>query len=254
MYKFITQIIVFLSIPLCAYSVDAITTPLILEDSQKKFNKLEFGVRSDASDTVDLDLGENFDLPGPPPGGLHAYFRIFNPVSEETTSSYLDFKAMPSLRTEPVVFTLHTFYVVEFIKFRWEPFDQALVDSAFIEDIYGAGVKIDMLEDGVATVDNPSITKFNIRIWFSHKVANVDESEENHLSIYPVPASDQISVISDMIGSKYSIYNMYGMVICKGRIEDSSQLINISSLESGSYIIGIENSSMKVFKSIIILN
>jgi hypothetical protein len=63
-----------------AFSVDRITSPLILKDSLKTFNKLEFGIRAVATDTVDLELGENYDLPGPPPGGLHGYFRIFNPV------------------------------------------------------------------------------------------------------------------------------------------------------------------------------
>lgn len=234
-------------------SVDRITTPLILEDSQKKFDKLEFGVRQDASDTVDLELGENYDLPGPPPGGIHAFFRIYNPVSEETTSSYLDFKAMPQIRANPVEFTLHTFYIVDYLKFRWDPFDKELVDSAFIEDVYGAGIKIDMLENSVATVDNPSIVKFNIRIWFSDKVADVKEIENSGIKIYPIPAQDHLFIEGHIPGAEYYVYDMSGALKAEGTLDREKGIIDINGLGQGTYIFNLFNNENLYFKKIIIV-
>lgn len=234
-------------------SVDKITTPLILEDSQKKFDKLEFGVRYDATDTVDLELGENYDLPGPPPGGLHAFFRIYNPESGETTSSYLDYKAMPQIRANPVEFTLHTFFVVDYLKFRWEPFDKELVDSAFIEDVYGAGIKIDMLENSVATVDNPSIVKFDIRIWFSDKVANVKELDNSGINMYPIPAQRNISIEGHTPGAEYFIYDMTGVLKAKGTLEQNQERIDLKGLRQGTYLFNLFNNENLFFKKIIIV-
>jgi hypothetical protein len=69
--------------------------------------------------------------------------------------------------------------MVEYLHFQWQPFERQYVDSAFIEDVYGAGIKFDMIEQSEGRVDNPSITKYNITIWFSDKVADVAETKED---------------------------------------------------------------------------
>ena len=99
-----------------AYGLDELTSPLLLEDSQGKFNLLKFGINVDATDTVDLHLGENYDLPGPPhsSAGLYAIFNIFNPRTIETTSSYIDYRSFPSRSGDSVVFSFVTYYAVDY--------------------------------------------------------------------------------------------------------------------------------------------
>jgi len=239
--------------PLFALSADRITSPLILEDSLKIFSKLDFGIRSDATDTVDLDLGENYDLPGPPPGGLHGYFRIFNPIREETTSSYLDYRGIPAIHGEPVVFTLHTFYIVEYLKFKWQPFEREYVDSAFIEDIYGAGIKFDMIEQSEGRVDNPSITKYNISIWFSDKIANVDDVNVNEFRIYPNPSHNLFVINSAFIGSEFRIFNSQMMMVYKGIIENDHFEIDLTDNPKGVYYIIIDHYGKKYLDKLMLI-
>jgi hypothetical protein len=255
MFKYLKILIIafFLFIPINLSAVEIITTPLILEDSLKKFTDLKFGVRSDATDTVDLDLGENYDLPGPPPGGLHGFFRIFNPVSNETTSSYLDYKAIPALRSEPVVFILHTFYTVEYLKFQWQPFDREYVDSAFIEDVYGAGIKFDMLELSEGRVDNPSIARYKISVWFSDKVAKAENTELRSFMIYPNPSMGSFFIDSELIGSEYEIYNSQMIMIRKGIIDSKKFEIDLSNNPQGVYYILVDHYGNKYFKKLIFI-
>jgi len=250
--KFLLTFFVLL-LPAMAFSIESITSPLILKDSLKTFTKLDFGIKLDATDTVDLDLGENYDLPGPPPGGLHGYFRIFNPVSEETTSSYLDYRAIPSIHGEPVVFTLHTFYIVEYLKFQWQPFDKQYVDSAFIEDVYGAGIIFDMLEQSEGRVDNPSITKYKISIWFSDKIADVNETYPNNFMIYPNPSNEAIILQSRFIGSEYNIYNSQMILVNKGIIGSENYEIDLNGLFNGVYYIIIDHYGKKYLNNFILI-
>ncbi len=235
-------------------AVEIITSKLLLEDSQKAFNKLEFGVRSDATDTVDTDLGENYDLPGPPPGGLHGYFRIFNPVSNQTTSSYLDFRAIPDIHGQPVVFTLHTFYVVEYLKFKWQMLDRELIDSAFIEDVYGAGIKFDMLEMTNARVDNPSITKYHVSIYYSDKVASLYDASNIDIQIYPNPARDIFTLESQLIGGIYRIYDSQMMMVNKGIIQSEYSEFDLSDHSQGLYYIIIDHYGETYYKKFIIID
>jgi hypothetical protein len=252
LFKILNVIVMFL-MPVMAFSVDRITSPLILKDSLKTFNKLEFGIRAVATDTVDLELGENYDLPGPPPGGLHGYFRIFNPVRNETTSSYLDYRAIPEIHGKPVVFTLHTFYIVEYLQFQWQPFEKQYVDSAFIEDVYGAGIKFDMIEQSEGRVDNPSITKYNITIWFSDKVADVAETKEDVLNVYPNPSDDVFVVESHFIGSEYKIYNSQMMMVNKGIIISDRFELDLSELNKGVYYFIIDHYGKKYLQKLILI-
>ena len=238
-----------------AFSFDDITSPLILEDSQKKYTKLKFGINRIATDTVDLDLGENYDLPGPPPSssGLYAIFKILNPRTLEKTSSYLDYRSFPEIRGDSVVFEFVTYYTIDYLKLKWAPFNPEQVDSAFIEDQYGAGIKFDMLQSTEATVDNPSIAKFTIKIWYSDEVASVNDYEDD-LKIFPNPAKNIVTINSKLTGSTFYISNSNGLMINKGIIETENYNIDIGSCPQGMYYLVINHFNRIYFRKIIILN
>ncbi|MDB4107888.1 T9SS type A sorting domain-containing protein, partial [Bacteroidia bacterium] len=99
-----------------------------------------------------------------------------------------------------------------------------------------------------------SILKGNVGVDVTN-TANVEELrsrvDDNLISIYPNPAKDQITVSSSMTIDSYRIFNSLGQIVMNGNLTD--RLINIESLNSGSYFIVFEqlNSSRTYHKKII---
>jgi len=74
----------------------------------------------------------------------------------------------------------------------------------------------------------------------------VDELTIKSIQIVPNPATDYISVETDDINSVYTINDLNGKVSLTGKIETKKQIIQISQLASGIYIMHI-NAKDKVF-------
>jgi chitodextrinase len=72
--------------------------------------------------------------------------------------------------------------------------------------------------------------------------ARIDETEVAKISfnLYPNPVKGDVLNIANLeVTSEYSIFNMMGQELGKGKIENSS--VNVGSLASGTYIIQISN-------------
>lgn len=66
-------------------------------------------------------------------------------------------------------------------------------------------------------------------------------TSENALSqvqIYPNPATDILNVTKVSSNALYSIYNVSGQLIAKGKITDNK--VSVSKLQAGVYIISVE--------------
>jgi len=78
-------------------------------------------------------------------------------------------------------------------------------------------------------------------------------TEENHLSVYPNPATDYINIDNKMGNNPFtvSIYNMNGQLVYVKLISDNSNAtiqIPVSSLNSGTYIISCQGNN-KMYSS-----
>ena len=95
-----------------------------------------------------------------------------------------------------------------------------------------------------------AITLDEIDILCSGTLTN-DENDFSHLSIYPTPTNTVLNVKNhlDKFGS-YKIYSVTGQLVKEGKF---SEEINVSELNSGSYILEL-NADLKSFKKQFIKN
>jgi hypothetical protein len=70
---------------------------------------------------------------------------------------------------------------------------------------------------------------------------NITEKQLLEVSVYPNPASDIISIAGIKSGSIYSVYNVLGNVVLRGKIQSLNSDIDISILSEGSYFIVVKS-------------
>ncbi|MFY9418808.1 MAG: T9SS type A sorting domain-containing protein, partial [Bacteroidales bacterium] len=90
---------------------------------------------------------------------------------------------------------------------------------------------------------------------YKYRMVSIDDfvTEENHLSVYPNPATDYINIVNKMGNKPFtvSIYNMNGQLVYVKLISDNSNAtiqIPVSSLNSGTYIISCQGNN-KMYSS-----
>jgi hypothetical protein len=66
-------------------------------------------------------------------------------------------------------------------------------------------------------------------------------AEQNHIQVFPNPASDFIQVQGDIgFPSVLRIYNMTGKLVREERLESRDQQVNVSDLQEGLFIIRMD--------------
>ncbi|PLW94147.1 MAG: hypothetical protein C0592_03925 [Marinilabiliales bacterium] len=82
-------------------------------------------------------------------------------------------------------------------------------------------------------------------------IVGVEDRENVQLNIYPNPANDYVNIISDGSGY-YEILNIAGQVVLSGQISAKLQTINTSDLNSGMYLIRVNNNNESSLQKLII--
>jgi len=76
---------------------------------------------------------------------------------------------------------------------------------------------------------------------------NCNETPESDLSIYPNPVRSGFSIITDNTNFSIKMYDMMGKLVLSSTYT-TDQLIDISHLSTGMYIININNRQFKIAK------
>ena len=63
--------------------------------------------------------------------------------------------------------------------------------------------------------------------------------KEGHLKVYPNPAKSILYVTSN-VANRYRVYNMLGVAIMEGQLEEQITVLDISQLQSGVYIMSVD--------------
>lgn len=88
----------------------------------------------------------------------------------------------------------------------------------------------------------------NIRkIYFSNSNSLSDIQTENNINLYPNPSRDRINFSNIKSKTLISIYNIKGELVMSEIIYQDKN-INISSLQSGIYIVKVGNKEFKLIK------
>lgn len=105
--------------------------------------------------------------------------------------------------------------------------------------------------------DAAASNKASVRYYYIEpsSVAVENFTNNNNLTIYPNPATNQITIkvneTSDNFGKIY-IYNMFGSLIQTEEINQNLQQINTSNLSNGIYLITYENNGLKQNQKLLI--
>jgi len=80
----------------------------------------------------------------------------------------------------------------------------------------------------------------------------IDDLKENLFSVFPNPASTQISVKADvsLVGSVYTIFDNVGKVVLSGKITSENTIIELDNLSGGIYLFSIGGNMNQTFKVI----
>ena len=187
MKKLVSLTLILFLAGIYAYGQYQVKTKFIITNEvDQTFEKLIFGINANATDSVDLSLGENYDLPpNPPQSELYGYFQITNPVSLERTSSFTDLRGLENTPSFYKKFSLRMQRGSGSRMFiKWFPFTTEQVDSAFITDVVTENVvRIDMIKKDSCIIDNSMINNFYIQVWYKNPNSSVyiDNTDENVL-------------------------------------------------------------------------
>lgn len=72
-----------------------------------------------------------------------------------------------------------------------------------------------------------------------YDILAVGDTNVNSTQVYPNPATDVLNVSKVSGNATYSIYNVAGQIVAKGKIADNK--VQVSKLQSGVYIISVED-------------
>lgn len=90
--------------------------------------------------------------------------------------------------------------------------------------------------------------KFDLQL----STSGIDEVLAEDVKIYPVPATDVLTIEVPYAEGKYAIYNVAGMVLQSGEIDDNVTTVDVSNLSKGSYMLQYSTSQGVVVKSFIV--
>jgi hypothetical protein len=214
----------------------------------QKFNINYFGVKQNATDGLDLNLGEE-DLPTSPvpEPELSAVFYVNNNIY---TWTYKEYRAVPDSNNFKKVYIIDIEYGTgaSSIDISWDKFGKE-IDSAFIEDIWDDVYiyKVNMKTDQTVHLTNHAARLQKITIYYNKSGTGVVEnSEKNDIFVYPNPAEDNILLKETSIGENIKIYNQLG--ICVLDTNYIGEKINISKLDAGLYFIKSNDRLCKFIK------
>ncbi|MDR2979135.1 MAG: fibronectin type III domain-containing protein [Bacteroidales bacterium] len=105
------------------------------------------------------------------------------------------------------------------------------------------------------TIANPYVfnnvrQNYTIRAEFQ-KENSVLDYDNNNVNIYPNPAKDYLIVELTNLFDEIEIFNLFGQVIYKDKITESTFKINVGSFSSGVYVIKISNAGGMVIKKFV---
>lgn len=211
------------------------------------------GVNDEATDSLDLKLGEQF-IPGhpPAPSSIHAAFLV------ENLLSYKNFRRIPDTNKFSLEYTINVndyserkapFY------FKWEyPLPQ-YIDSARIMDRLGGTIYSFSLDNTRKSImiDNEGLRNYNLVVWYSLPTVNVkEEQKQESIQVQYGYQNESIDVYST---SRFSIclYDALSNLIWKEGELSLHEEINTRYLSNGVYylVCTFENGSIQSKKIIL---
>ena len=72
-------------------------------------------------------------------------------------------------------------------------------------------------------------------------IAGVEDNLASSLQVYPIPAVNELQLSAQVGMESYTIYNLLGAKVAQGAIEGTQKQIDVSALQSGTYLIEVSS-------------
>jgi uncharacterized delta-60 repeat protein len=94
---------------------------------------------------------------------------------------------------------------------------------------------------------NYGLSRSNI---VNNGLVGMEEEVVSSMQVYPNPTNDKLTlgVSNDLLGKQYLITDFSGRIIIKGKINALNQIIELSNVSNGSYLLKVDNSNAKAIK------
>ena len=77
-------------------------------------------------------------------------------------------------------------------------------------------------------------------------------NEENKISVYPNPATSNVTISSDFLIQKVELFNLFGKRIVFDRPNKPNSVVDVSGLSTGVYIVKIRSNNLSILKKLIV--
>lgn len=228
-----------------AQSVVASIVRLTIKDNKGLPINLQCGLRTEATDGLDLNLSEEIIPNFHPPciNNFHAAFREpdGNSVSWGSFWTYTDFRALSYNPPRENYFAI-TLCAGDrpYVDFSWEIDGKDGLESALLTDRFGNVVVADLLQ---TTSIRSTLFTENYRIMLKNKptVSVNHENVAESTTIYPNPASNSLLIRHGNDVSSIEVTTLIGSNVLSFSPKNNETFsnLNISNLSAGSYIVRI---------------
>ena len=102
--------------------------------------------------------------------------------------------------------------------------------------------------------DGGTVNSFSIDICYITNSLGIDSNSLTNTSVYPNPTKDNLNIdIPNAIGtSKLKLYDVQGRFVMETSTNSTHEVMNIGNLQSGVYMLSIENENNKTVKKVIL--
>jgi uncharacterized repeat protein (TIGR01451 family) len=183
----------------------------------------------------------NFDLPIVFGNDLEIEVVMTNPLCEVTSQWTIEELEIPS---DEAFYNEQnqTFSALDGVAWQWYNADGTIIPGA-TEQTFGGNNS-----DGyyvIITGQSGCAVQSNVV-----NLTGIDENTNLRILAYPNPVVDnlQLQVSQAFIGSEYSVHDVTGRVVMRGKINAINSEIDFSQQSSGSYIIKVGNANVRVQK------
>lgn len=201
---------------------------------------ISVGLDISATDSLDIELGEE-ELPnfGPPGGNWGAYIHIDDmSILEGYAWSRVDLRPYQNTDVFSISYHLKTFFDNgDTLSYEWTNLPQC-VDSIILSDmIPETDDSINITELGYMAISNQYIEDWALVVYYNF--TNDIKEVTNKVCVYPNPSSDYIRIENMPHIAKYEIFDILGRKLLSG--ENQNDDIYITDLEDGVYYIMIND-------------
>lgn len=235
-------ILAFWAVEATAQSFDS-RIRLTFENELATDNLIVIGADSDATDSLDKPLGELYLAPFPPPAP--DLFVVSNWDTNDLSGkwTYTDLRSVPGDQIE----FYHRYRIILFkrvdsrVKITWTSIPGSIKSAVISDKLGGILFSADMKTADSVIFDNKFLDRLeiNVDVWFDKNGVSVIDDDTDDYAIYPNPASDYIRIKNSENINQISIYNVLGDKVGEYDSATAQDILNISNLTEGNYILKI---------------